>query len=84
MVKERHIAEVAFAAPTGTPTGVEVMSLADLRSRAPAGVLQVPARPEFHQLLTVTSGALVHDVEDGRRPMSIETFRALTAPEAAP
>ncbi len=63
MVKERHIAEVAFAAPTGTPTGVEVMSLADLRSRAPAGVLQVPARPEFHQLLTVTSGALVHDVD---------------------
>lgn len=63
MVKKRHIAEVAFAAPTGTPTGVEVMSLADLRSRAPAGVLQVPARPEFHQLLTVTSGALVHDVD---------------------
>ncbi len=28
--------------------------------------------------------ALVHDVEDGRRPMSIETFRALTAPELAP
>lgn len=56
MVKERHIARVAFAAPTGTPTGVEVMSLADLRSHAPAGVLQaLPARPNTHQLLTVTS-----------------------------
>ncbi|WTU15837.1 helix-turn-helix transcriptional regulator [Streptomyces sp. NBC_00075] len=59
----REIPEVTFAAPVGTPAGVEVMSLAELRSRAPAGSLEVPQRPDFHHLLTLTSGVLWHTVD---------------------
>ncbi|MBL1098414.1 helix-turn-helix transcriptional regulator [Streptomyces sp. 205] len=69
MVKNRHeqIADVGFAAPVGTPTGVEVMSLADLRARVPVRLgedrFMAPQRLAFHQLLTLTSGALWHTVD---------------------
>ena len=44
MVRNRHagaerITEVSFAAPVGTPAGVEVLPLAELRSRARPGTL---------------------------------------------
>ncbi|MEU1179061.1 AraC family transcriptional regulator [Streptomyces sp. NPDC005820] len=63
----REIADVAFAPPVGIPTGVEVMSLAQLRERAAvrmAGVgLRTPQRPTFHHLITLSSGSLWHTVD---------------------
>jgi AraC-like DNA-binding protein len=58
------IAEVAFAAPPGTPSGVEVLSLAQLRDRAQgSGILSAPQRPTFHHLITLDSGVLWHSVD---------------------
>ncbi|MFF4345715.1 helix-turn-helix domain-containing protein [Streptomyces sp. NPDC001530] len=69
-VKNRHeagqaIPEVAFAAPVGTPAGLEVISLAELRARARArGTdLGAPQRPGFHHVLTLTSGRLRQRVD---------------------
>ncbi|MFF0446554.1 helix-turn-helix transcriptional regulator [Streptomyces sp. NPDC004609] len=68
MVKKRHdvdrgITEISFAAPAGTPVGVEVLPLAGLRHRVRAERLTAPQRPDFHHLLTLTSGALWHTVD---------------------
>ncbi|WP_208117408.1 helix-turn-helix domain-containing protein [Streptomyces sp. NBC_00582] len=68
MAKNRHdsareIPEVAFAAPAGTPAGVEVMSLAELRRRVCEQTLARPQRPDFHHLLTLTAGNLWHVVD---------------------
>ncbi|WP_406397961.1 helix-turn-helix transcriptional regulator [Streptomyces sp. NBC_00879] len=70
MVKNRQpasrvIPEVAFAAPVGTPAGVEVLSLAQLRSRIgpEQGRMVAPGRPDFHHLLTLTSGSLWQTVD---------------------
>ncbi|KUN09357.1 transcriptional regulator [Streptomyces yokosukanensis] len=68
MVKKRHdadrgIPEISFAAPAGTPAGVEVLSLAGLRRRVRAEWLKAPQRPDFHHLLTLTSGTLWHTVD---------------------
>jgi hypothetical protein len=40
---DRGIPEIPFAAPAGTPAGVEVLSLADLRHRVPAERLAAPS-----------------------------------------
>ncbi|MEU1513286.1 AraC family transcriptional regulator [Streptomyces sp. NPDC005811] len=63
----REIADIGFAPAVGTPTGVEIMSLAELRERAPfrmgkAGLRQ-PQRPTFHHLVTLSSGTLWHTVD---------------------
>ncbi|XUL86339.1 helix-turn-helix domain-containing protein [Streptomyces galilaeus] len=68
MVKNRHAAargipELPFAAPAGTPAGAEAMSLAELRGRVPQPALARPQRPDFHQLLTLTSGELRQTVD---------------------
>lgn len=68
MVKKRHgvergIPEISFTAPAGTPAGVEVLSLDDLRDRVPAERLSVPQRPDFHHLITLTGGSLWHTVD---------------------
>ncbi|MDX3136623.1 AraC family ligand binding domain-containing protein, partial [Streptomyces europaeiscabiei] len=71
MVKNRHylgreireIREISFAAPVGTPAGVEVLSLADLRHRVPGERLTAPQRPDFHHLVTLTGGTLWHTVD---------------------
>ncbi|WP_010038583.1 MULTISPECIES: helix-turn-helix domain-containing protein [Streptomyces] len=68
MAKNRHhsvreVPAVAFAAPAGTPAGVEVMSLAELRRRVSEGTLVRPQRPDFHHLLTLTAGDLRHVVD---------------------
>ncbi|MFC5719584.1 helix-turn-helix domain-containing protein [Streptomyces gamaensis] len=68
MVKKRHpeeapIVELAYRAPPGTPAGVEVMSLAELRRRAPEGLLQRPQRLDFHQIVAVRSGSAGHTVD---------------------
>ncbi|MEU2158923.1 helix-turn-helix transcriptional regulator [Streptomyces sp. NPDC019396] len=71
MAKNRHdaslgnfeIPEVSFTAPAGTPAGIEVLPLSDLRSRAPAERLANPQRPDFHHLLTLTDGSLWHTVD---------------------
>ncbi|MEU0565988.1 helix-turn-helix transcriptional regulator [Nonomuraea sp. NPDC005983] len=68
MVKNRHdaeraIPEVAFAAPVGTPAGIEVMPLADLRTRIRRQHLARPQRPAFHHLLTLHAGELWHTVD---------------------
>ncbi|MHC5908306.1 helix-turn-helix domain-containing protein [Streptomyces sp. S6] len=62
-----RITDVGFAAPTGTPAGVEVLSLAALRERAPVrlgeGRLTLPQRPDFHHLVTLSAGRLRHTVD---------------------
>lgn len=69
MVRNRQpqsgpISEVTFAAPAGTPAGVEVLSLAGLRDRARgSSILSTPQRPTFHHLLTLDSGMLWHTVD---------------------
>ncbi|MEU5322037.1 helix-turn-helix transcriptional regulator [Streptomyces sp. NPDC021056] len=68
MVKNRHdadrgIRDISFAAPAGTPAGVEVLSLADLRRRVPAERLTAPQRPDFHHLITLTDGTFWHTVD---------------------
>ncbi|MFD4511144.1 helix-turn-helix domain-containing protein [Streptomyces sp. NPDC058457] len=68
MVKNRHTAsreipELPFTAPAGTPTGAEVMSLTELRSRVSQTALARPQRPGFHQLLTLASGELRQTVD---------------------
>ncbi|MFD4414709.1 helix-turn-helix domain-containing protein [Streptomyces sp. NPDC058466] len=70
MVRNRHAAgdvipEVAFAAPVGTPAGLEVISLADVRARARArgADLAAPQRPGFHHVLTLTAGRLRQTVD---------------------
>ena len=63
----REIADVTFAPPVGIPTGVEVMSLAELRERAAVRMgsagLRTPQRPTFHHLITLSSGSLWHIVD---------------------
>ncbi|MFI1970086.1 AraC family transcriptional regulator [Streptomyces cinnamoneus] len=72
MVKKRHdapdgeggeIVELAYDAPPGTPAGVEVLTLAELRERAPEGLLPRPQRLDFHQIVAVDSGSAVHTVD---------------------
>ncbi|MGW4909183.1 helix-turn-helix domain-containing protein [Streptomyces sp. NPDC004270] len=68
MVKNRHgaargVPKISFAAPVGTPAGVEVLSLADLRHRVPGERLTAPQRPDFHHLIALTGGTLRHTVD---------------------
>jgi AraC-like DNA-binding protein len=72
MVKKRHpensandagILDLTYEAPPGTPAGIEVMTVAELRTRAPKGLLQRPQRLDFHQLLAVRSGSAAHTVD---------------------
>lgn len=65
------IPEVGFAAPAGSPPGVEVLPLAQLRERVPAHVLAAPQRPAFHHLLTVASGELPHTVDFTRHTVAV-------------
>ncbi|WP_438487854.1 AraC family transcriptional regulator [Streptomyces sp. S186] len=57
------IRAVAFSAPAGRPAGVEVLTLAELRERADACGLAAPHRPDFHHLLLLDRGRLVHCVD---------------------
>lgn len=71
MVKNRHetsrgILDIPFAAPAGTPAGVEVMSLAALRGRVSRQLVARPQRSDFHHLLTLTSGGMWHTVDFNR------------------
>ncbi|MDX3385802.1 AraC family transcriptional regulator [Streptomyces niveiscabiei] len=59
----RKIPEIPFAAPAGTPAGIEVMTLAELRRRVAGPALTRPQRPDFHHLLAVTAGGLRHTVD---------------------
>ncbi|MEU4209691.1 AraC family transcriptional regulator [Streptomyces sp. NPDC026206] len=69
MVKKRHadpdgeIVQLAYDAPPGTPAGLEVLTLAGLRERAPEGLLPRPQRLDFHQIIAVDSGAATHTVD---------------------
>lgn len=59
--------DIGFAPAVGTPTGVEIMSLAQLRERAAVRMgkagLGEPQRPAFHHLITLSSGSLWHTVD---------------------
>ncbi|MEU1193734.1 AraC family transcriptional regulator [Streptomyces sp. NPDC005859] len=63
----REIVDIGFAPAVGTPTGVEIMSLAQLRERAAVRMgeagLGEPQRPTFHHLITLSSGSLWHTVD---------------------
>jgi AraC-like DNA-binding protein len=56
------IPRVDFNAPVGTPAGVEVMSLSELRRRG-AGGFRTPQRPDFHHLIATVSGTLKQEVD---------------------
>ncbi|MCK7625328.1 AraC family transcriptional regulator [Streptomyces sp. RS10V-4] len=78
MVKKRQdpredagvIRAVPFAAPAGRPAGVEVLTLAELRERAEACRLAAPHRPDFHHLLLLDRGRLVHCVDFREHPLA--------------
>lgn len=57
------IAPVAFRNPRHPGLGLEVMSFAELAERLPADHREQVSRPDFHQLLLVTAGRLVHQVD---------------------
>ena len=65
--RAREIADIDFAPAVGTPAGIEVISLGDLRERAAVHMsherLQAPQRPAFHHLITLSSGSLWHTVD---------------------
>lgn len=66
MVEKRHAAVIPpleFRAPAGRPAGIEVLSLARLRTRVEGAHLEVPRRPAFHHLLALTAGKLRHTVD---------------------
>ncbi|MBR7838231.1 AraC family transcriptional regulator [Actinospica durhamensis] len=69
MAKNRHaetgtIPTVPFFVRRGAPVGVEVMTLAELRSRvSPDRLRALPQRPDFHQLFRPASGPLGHTVD---------------------
>ena len=66
MVKNRQklgVPAIEFVPPAGTPNGVEVMSLTQLRDRVSPRWLVAPRRPEFHHLLTLTGGSLQQSVD---------------------
>ncbi len=52
-----------LAIAASLPTGVEVLTLAELRSRSDAALLARPLRSDKHHLLTLTSGSLRHSVD---------------------
>lgn len=52
-----------LAIAASLPTGVEVLTLAELRSRADAALLARPLRSDKHHLLTLTVGSLRHTVD---------------------
>ncbi|MEU1307591.1 AraC family transcriptional regulator [Streptomyces cinnamoneus] len=57
------IVDLAYDAPPGTPAGLEVLTLAELRERAPEGLLTRPQRLDFHQIIAVDSGSAPHVVD---------------------
>ncbi|WP_405809094.1 helix-turn-helix domain-containing protein [Streptomyces sp. NBC_00210] len=57
------IPELAFTPPVGTPAGVEVLALAELRTRITPRQLAGPNRHDFHVLLTLTDGSLRQTVD---------------------
>jgi AraC-like DNA-binding protein len=65
MVKNRQVAipEVEFRPPVGTAAGVEVLTLAELRSRTDERHRSSPHRPAFHHLIAVHRGLLRHTVD---------------------
>jgi hypothetical protein len=88
MAKKRHdssreIPEIPFAAPAGTPAGVEVMSLAELRRRVSGNTLARPQRPDFHHLLALTSGDLCARRIYVERSIAEEFTRRFTEKAAA-
>ncbi|GAA1680741.1 AraC family transcriptional regulator [Kribbella yunnanensis] len=57
------IPSLQFAAPAGTPAGIEVMSLTELAGRMSPERLARPQRPHFHQLIAVTGGSLQQTID---------------------
>lgn len=64
------IQKVVFGNPRRPELAIEVLALAELRRKAPAGYLARPQRPTFHELLLPTSGRCVHEVDFERVKLS--------------
>lgn len=98
MVKNRQspstaILDVGFRAPIGSPAGVEVMGLSELRRRNLATLSRVQ-RPHFHQLIAPAAGRLrfmvdfvEHEVGPGTwlwvRPGQVQLWGDLTGVEGS-
>ncbi len=61
MKTRQVIRRVPFQAPG--PSGLEVMTIAQLWAMAPPGYLTSPQRPAFHLLLLITGGATTHSLD---------------------
>ncbi|MBH5333599.1 helix-turn-helix domain-containing protein [Streptomyces pactum] len=72
MVRKRQdeIPDIPYRPPAGTPEGVEVMSLRELRRRAPEGEFDAPQRPRFHSLYVIDRGSTTHTVDFTAYPLS--------------
>jgi AraC-like DNA-binding protein len=57
------IKEVHFTHPRLAPVGVDLIHLADLKTRVSDSYLATPERSEFYMLLLVTDGYLHHNVD---------------------
>lgn len=54
---------IAYAPPADYAFDIEIISMRDLRARAPAADLRSPHRIEFHELIFVTRGECTHVVD---------------------
>ncbi len=63
------IQAIGYKNPRDPDLPVEVISLAELRLKAPAGFLASPRRPMFHQVHVVTEGHLELEVDFERVPL---------------
>ncbi|GGS99135.1 hypothetical protein GCM10010270_83890 [Streptomyces violaceus] len=60
---DRGIPEIPFAAPAGTPAGVEGCPSPTCATGSPQSGSRPPQRPDLHHLITLTGGALGHTVD---------------------
>ncbi len=57
------IEPVPFLNPDRPELGLEVLTWAELRAKLPARHRSIRSRPDFHQLMLIEAGAVVHDVD---------------------
>ena len=56
-------AEVHFSNPRLAPVGVEVLTLSQLKDRAPKALLAGPQRVDFHHILVMQRGRATHTID---------------------
>lgn len=72
--RSASIQSVIYRNPRRPELPLEVLGIAELRRKAPAGYLARPQRPDFHQLLVPVRGHCVHEVDFQRVTLSPGTL----------